>query len=330
MVFFAFLLVLKLSDILFPIRDSTFRIGIATCVFGLAIYVCCHLVRKPSLQETAALIDHKAGLRDEMKTALWFIRNPKPSQWIEAQIGRAASTTATLDVKGLYPRSIPNTFYVAGLLFACFLGLNFLPYSWNHNRLTTASSAIANTSMAQDAERLLQKAKTFGNAGLAEQLAQIIQQIQRGKLGSTEAAALLRAFEKELDETAERMSRLEEQMDLEAQQSQKEALSAIGELASDSRRELDNTDGEDFNSDSAEAVRLRIKLEQQKLDGAVDEDVKAEDLEPSKWTRSKLSYRSIRSDITSGRQDLLERDRIPREYRSVVKQYFEAINPEKN
>ena len=40
---------------------------------------------------------------------------------------------------------------------------------------------------------------------------------------------------------------------------------------------------------------------------------------------STLDYRDVASDLTPAQQELLNQDRIPREYQNLIKEYFEAI-----
>jgi len=326
MVFLLVLIFLKLWDVVSPIRPSVLTGGVLVCLVGIIVYLVWHMVRRRSLQNTAASIDSKAGLHDEMKTALWFITNPSASHWIDAQIVRAATRTRTLDVKRLYPRSISNTVYIVAGMLAVFIGLNLLPLSSSRNWRIPPVSPTLPESILADAERLLEKANALHNTSIAQQLSQIIQRIQQDSLSTSEAAALLKAFEKQLEETAERMARLDELLKLEAKQSQKDLTSAVGQLSNGSRRVSDGSADEDFNDDPVEASKLKIKLEQEKLEGVVNEDIKADDLQPSRWTLSKLNYRNIRPEIKPTPEDFLEQDRVPREYRSVVKQYFEAIS----
>ena len=325
------LIVLKLYDVVSPLRISTVPVPLAGCILLLTSYVLWHFGRKRTLQDAARSIDTRADLHDEMKTALWFITNPRSSPWIEAQIARAARRTHSLDVQRFYPRSIPKTSYVAACLVVLFIGLNFLPFSSSRNWLITPRSGSSPNSILEEAERLLKKANALGNSVVAEQLSEMIQRIQQDNLGGAEAAALLKAFENELEKTAERMTRLDAQLKLEAEQSQKDVAAAVGQLANGSSRVLGDSDDEDAQDEVAEARKLKVKLEQERLEGVVDQDIKPEDLQPSRWTRSKLSYRNVRSEIKPVPQDFIEQDQVPREYRSVVKEYFEAISSaEKN
>ena len=50
--------------------------------------------------------------------------------------------------------------------------------------------------------------------------------------------------------------------------------------------------------------------------------------EATRQERSSLDYRDIPSELTPAQQELLSRERIPREYQNVIRDYFRAIRPQ--
>src|SRR5205085_6374377 len=110
-----------------PFKTTTMRFILAGCALSFASYVVWRGRQKRSLDQAAVSIDQRAGLNDEMKTALWFIRNPHTSKWVDRQIQRAARNTEKIDVGRAYPIVIPRTSYAAVAMIAVFLGLNFAP-----------------------------------------------------------------------------------------------------------------------------------------------------------------------------------------------------------
>ena len=75
---------------------------------------------------------------------------------------------------------------------------------------------------------------------------------------------------------------------------------------------------------------LDVQLEKETLTGQHDQGGKPDELEEaSKQERSKLDYRNVESDLTPAQKDLLNQDRIPWEYRPLIKNYFQAIKPPK-
>ena len=73
---------------------------------------------------------------------------------------------------------------------------------------------------------------------------------------------------------------------------------------------------------------LDVKLQQEKVKGMEDQGAKEEDVEEvSKQERSRLDYRNVKSELSPAQKDLLNQDRIPWEYRPLIKNYFQAIRP---
>jgi exonuclease VII large subunit len=85
--------------------------------------------------------------------------------------------------------------------------------------------------------------------------------------------------------------------------------------------------GDDAPREGA-ATSLDVKLQQEKVAGMQDGGEKPENIEESsKQERSRLDYRNVKSDLSPAQKDLLNQDRIPWEYRPLIKDYFQAIRP---
>ena len=115
--FLAFPLALKVWDLFAPLRGETIAIVAGIWVLLFAAYVVWRSLRKATLRQAAAVIDKAAGLNDEIKTAFWFIHNPRPSEWIDVQIHRASLRAQRMNLNTLFPRHIPKTSYIAAGLF---------------------------------------------------------------------------------------------------------------------------------------------------------------------------------------------------------------------
>ena len=72
-------------------------------------------------------------------------------------------------------------------------------------------------------------------------------------------------------------------------------------------------------------TKLDVKLEQEKLDGENDGGTQQDLEEASKQERSKLDYRNVPSQLSPAQKDVLNQDKIPWEYKSLIKNYFQAI-----
>ena len=494
--FLAFPVAWKIWDLFDPFRASTIAVVAGTWILLFAGYVVwCGLQRTPR-NRAAASVDKAADLKDEIKTAVWFIHNPRPSEWVEAQIHRAAQTARTADLNRFFPRRTPNTIYIAATLLVCFIGLNFAPLPWNHNWLALQAAPAFNLT-AQEAEilrqteALLRKADELKKSDVAQQLEEIVQQLQEGKLDAAKVLEKLGALKTQLDEgnldtasmregleqmaealsqsdkleqtadaiknrelnkAAEELRKAAEKLGLNTSESSKqmqkslekasenprvgleelakhlneaaeelkkqnqegaqEALAQAGqdldtieqkihnqELKNQAAQQLQNLqqslqqrqqvppseaknaqdqkgqrgqqpgnkaggqeagfgkDGEptdemaEKGGEAAAAgegnglmpsgkgggdakregppTTLDVQLKREEIEGIQDQEqgIKEDIDEVSKQERSKLDYRNVKSDLSPAQKDLLNQDHIPWEYRSLIKNYFEAIRP---
>jgi len=203
--FLAIPLLLKLWDLVYPLRGVTISIVVGIWVLLFVTFAVWRIVQKGTLQEAAASADARANLRDELKTAFWFIRNPRSSEWVDAQMRRAARNVRNLNLDILYPRHIPHTFYVAAGMLVLFVILNFVPLPWNHNWLTLqAAPAFALTdkeeAILKQTEELLRKAEKLKQSELAAQVEDIMQQLKEGKIDAQQAAQMLDQIQSQLEE----------------------------------------------------------------------------------------------------------------------------------
>src|SRR5579871_6224326 len=109
-------LLLKVWDLFEPVRGVTAGTILGISVLLFAAYAGWRVMQKGTLNEAAVSIDAKAGMHDELKTAYWFVRNPRPSEWVDAQVHRAARTAQSISIDRLYPRRIPKTSYIAAAM----------------------------------------------------------------------------------------------------------------------------------------------------------------------------------------------------------------------
>jgi hypothetical protein len=49
--------------------------------------------------------------------------------------------------------------------------------------------------------------------------------------------------------------------------------------------------------------------------------------ESTRQERSRLDFRNVPSELTPAQQELLNQERIPREYRNLIREYFQVIRP---
>jgi hypothetical protein len=64
-------------------------------------------------EEAARVADERAGLEDELKSALWFSRQPAPNAYVTAMMQNAAGRAARLVPRDLVPLAMPGAGWVA-------------------------------------------------------------------------------------------------------------------------------------------------------------------------------------------------------------------------
>lgn len=75
---------------------------------------------------------------------------------------------------------------------------------------------------------------------------------------------------------------------------------------------------------------LEVQLQQeatQALSSMEDVPGQIPEEEASRQEQSRLDYRNVRSELTPAQQELLNQEQIPREYRNLIRSYFQAIRP---
>jgi hypothetical protein len=90
------------------------------------------------LERAAGVVDVRAELNDEIKSAYWFMRQDDASPWIDLLVGRAAQTARRLDPRRLVPVAIPRRF---GVAFALFVVLQLLALVPSDGPLLTFAAA---------------------------------------------------------------------------------------------------------------------------------------------------------------------------------------------
>jgi hypothetical protein len=203
--FLAFPLVCKVWDLFDPFRASTITIIAGTWILLFAAYVAWRTLQKTTVSQAAVSIDKAADLKDEIKTAVWFIDNPRPSEWVEAQIHRAADKTRRINIDSFFPRYFPKTAYLALAFLLLFIGLNFVPLPWNHNwLLLQAAPAFSLTpqqaEILKQAQVLLKKANELKKSEVVQKLEDVVQDLQQGKMDAEQVLEKLGALQNQLSE----------------------------------------------------------------------------------------------------------------------------------
>lgn len=197
--------VFKLLDFFFLFRTSTVAVFFGLWAALTAAWLIWKSQGKDPLDRIAASIDKTADTHDQIKTAYWFIRNPKPSVWVDAQIERAARNAGSLQVDRLYPRTLPRSVWTSAALFLVLGVLNFLPLPWNNNWFylkgaPAFSLTDADKELLKQAMELLKKAEELQKSPEAEKLAAIIRALQDGSMSRDQLSRSLSELQQALAE----------------------------------------------------------------------------------------------------------------------------------
>ena len=196
--------VFKILDLYFLFRGRTVVVFLGLWAIATLLWIALRLRGKSPLNQVAGSIDSKAHLHDQLKTAYWFIQNPRDSQWVDTQIRHTANATGNLRLDNLFPRRLPRaSFLVGGLLFLL-VALNFVPLSLNYNwfALQAAPPFRLNEEerkSLQNALKLLEQAKAAENAVIAEKIEALIEDLEQGNITLDEAVKQLEELQAELE-----------------------------------------------------------------------------------------------------------------------------------
>lgn len=121
----------------------------------LVVYFGWRLTRRVSLARAAGEADVRGGLKDELKSAYWFISRADASPFAQMQVGRAAATAERLDPAKIVPGKPPRSLFAAlalGLLLVLTTSLDpQLSHSWQVHE-----TVLGATDEAPDPRALLQ------------------------------------------------------------------------------------------------------------------------------------------------------------------------------
>ena len=121
------LLVIEVAPMLVPVTVPPSAWIVIAGSAGFLAFVLWSQVRGRRLELAAGVVDSRAGLNDEIKSAYWFLRQEDSSPWIDLLVGRAAATARRLDPRSLVPVTIPRRFGVALALFVFLQLLALVP-----------------------------------------------------------------------------------------------------------------------------------------------------------------------------------------------------------
>jgi hypothetical protein len=99
-----------------PSAGTAIRIALLAAFAAVAVEVVRRSARGVTTGQAAAEADTRAQLKDELKSAHWFLSEGPTSPFAQLQVQRAAATASGLDLAVLAPRTLPgNALLAAGL-----------------------------------------------------------------------------------------------------------------------------------------------------------------------------------------------------------------------
>ena len=114
--------------------------------------------RRVSTRQAAAEADARAHLKDELKSAYWFLSEMESSPFAQLQVQRAAATAAGLDLTILAPRTLPIDAFAAGGLGLLLAALMWMTPHLSHSWESGHEAGAAEHSESADLRSLLKDA----------------------------------------------------------------------------------------------------------------------------------------------------------------------------
>jgi hypothetical protein len=150
-------------------------LGSGLACFG--IYVIWRASRRVPLTQAAGVADARAQLRDELKSACWFLSTQEPTPFEQEQVARAARTARGIDPVALVParapRSLPVVTALAVLLVATAWVMPRLSHSWETLARIGASAEL------QDAVGLRARLQGLPDVPEVQQMKQALAAFER-------------------------------------------------------------------------------------------------------------------------------------------------------
>ena len=103
---------LRIAEILFPVQTPGWRILVSGSFCIYLVFSIRRRLKGNWLDRAAGMADKLGGLRDEIKTAYWFMRHPRKSAWIDLQLKGAAKSLDSMKITELFPLSVSKCFWV--------------------------------------------------------------------------------------------------------------------------------------------------------------------------------------------------------------------------
>ncbi|MBI3528974.1 MAG: hypothetical protein HY067_13525 [Betaproteobacteria bacterium] len=141
-----------------PSTGTATRIALLAAFAAVTVEVVRHSARGVSTRQAAAEADARAQLKDELKSAHWFLSELESSPFAELQVQRAAATAARLDLAILAPRTLPINAFAAGGLGLLLAALMWMTPQLSRSWDSSHEASVAEHSESADLRSLLKDA----------------------------------------------------------------------------------------------------------------------------------------------------------------------------
>ena len=121
------LLLFEVAPLLVPVSVPPHDLIVSAGAAAFLAFLVWSQVGGWQLERAAGVVDRRADLNDEIKSAYWFMRQGDSSAWTDLLVDRAEQTARRLDPRRLVPVTIPKQFGVALALFGLLQVMAFVP-----------------------------------------------------------------------------------------------------------------------------------------------------------------------------------------------------------
>jgi hypothetical protein len=208
-------------------------------VLGLAGWIGWRWARGGTLAMSAATLDRRGELDDEIKSAYSFVDAERVSPWIDLHIARASRTASDLDERELVPIEVPKRLVFLNIAVLA-VGFVLLPGKYMASPIGSDSSKPSQVAeKARDIEEMLQSADLAGDLDSTEEdnrraetlrrLDDTLRRLEEGEMPLSEGLQSLAETQNDLTEAGLDAAGLEEALSDVARDLEGEGT--VGELA---------------------------------------------------------------------------------------------------
>ena len=168
-----------------PAVGTGSRMAVIAAVVMLGAYFAWRALGQVTLAQAAGEADTRARLKDELKSAYWFVSTPEPSPFEQVQVARAAATARKLDPGAIVPGRLPRSLFAVAGLGAALLLVTWIAPRQSHSWDGAGAAAMAAARDTQDLRAVLEGAPQDPDI---EKLDRALEELQRADATAEEKA----------------------------------------------------------------------------------------------------------------------------------------------